>query len=239
MKETGSKEKKVLGMRWRGWAAVTAGTGGLLLLALVVEQGPWWKFFTDRARVQQMVAECGVWAPLAIVALHMAQVVLAPIPGQVIDAVSGYLFGPWWGTLYSVAGVGLGSALAMGLARRWGRPLVARLVSADTLARLDGLSRRRGAAFFFLVFLLPFLPDDAACLLAGLSPLPLGELLLLCVVGRLPGLAVANWVGATAARLSPMQMALFLGGVLLVGGIFWRWQERIEAAVGRLVARLG
>ena len=204
---------------------------GLLVLtvtALLLLQSPPWSFFADRVKVQRLVIECGVWAPLATIVLHVAQVLLAPVPGQVIDVVNGYLFGFIWGTIYSVIGVVVGSSLAMALARRFGRPWAERLIKRETLERLDSYSRQRGALFFFLVFLFPFLPDDVACFLAGLTPLPLVELIMLTALGRLPGIIVANFVGANASELTPTQTAAFIVSLAIIALVFWRYQERIE-----------
>jgi len=181
---------------------------------------------------------CGPWAPLAAILLHVAQVLLAPIPGQVIDAVSGYLFGAAWGTFYSLVGVIIGSSLAMALTRRFGRPWAERLIKRETLERLDGYSQQRGALFFFLVFLIPFLPDDVACFLAGLTPLPLLELVVLAAIGRLPGILAANLVGANAAALTQTQVAFFAAGLAVIALAFWRYQERVEVAMLKITAWL-
>ncbi len=172
-----------------------------------------------------------------MIGLQVAQILIAPLPGQVLGLVGGYIYGPWLGTLINMIGTLLGSGLAMALARRFGRPLVQRFVSPAWLDRLDELAMRRGAAVFFLIFLLPFLPDDAACFVAGLSPLPLKELFLLVAIGRLPGVFIPNWLGAHAADLSPTQwLAIALLLVPLVVA-FWRWQETIERRLLHLVER--
>jgi len=215
-------------------AAVFAGVGGVL----AVWGRPLLSFFRDTERVAAFTRRWGDWAPFVTVALHVAQVIFAPIPGQALDAVNGFLFGPWLGTLFSLIGLGIGSTLAMGLARCFGRPLVERFVDRRLLARLDGFLQRRGALFVFLIFLFPFLPDDAVCFLAGLTPIPLAELVLLAVVGRLPGIFVANWVGASAAEFSPLQWGLLGAVVLVVAVAFWRFQERIEVRLVDLVDQI-
>jgi uncharacterized membrane protein YdjX (TVP38/TMEM64 family) len=136
-----------------------------------------------------------------------------------------------------MAGTLLGSGLAMWLARRLGRPLVQHFVSSQWLDRLDGLAVKRGAAVFFLIFLLPFLPDDAACFVAGLSPLPLKELLLLAAIGRLPGVFIPNWLGAHAADLSATQWLALVLLLIPLAVAFWHWQETIERWLLRLVER--
>ena len=214
---------------------------GLLALAvaaLLIWHRPLLSFFADRAKVQEFVTRFGYWAPLAAILLHVAQVLLAPVPGQVIDAVNGYLFGAAWGTVYSLVGVIAGSSLAMALARRFGRPWAERLIKKETLERLDSYSRQRGALFFFLVFLFPFLPDDVACFLAGLTPLPLPELVVLAAIGRLPGIFVANLVGANTAVLTQTQVAFFIAGLAAIALAFWRYQEKIEMAMLKITAWL-
>ena len=217
--------------RIRGQTIAILGLLALAVAALLIWHRPLLSFFADRAKVQEFVMRFGPWAPLSAILLHVAQVLLAPIPGQVIDAVNGYLFGAAWGTVYSLVGVIAGSSLAMALARRFGRPWAERLVKRGTLERLDGYSRQRGALFFFLVFLFPFLPDDVACFLAGLTPLPLVELILLAAIGRLPGILVANLLGANAATLTQTQAVFFIAVLAAIALAFWRYQERVEATM--------
>lgn len=48
------------------------------------------------------------FAPFIFVLLQASQIVLAPIPGQLIAFVGGYLFGVVQGTIYSLIGAVLG-----------------------------------------------------------------------------------------------------------------------------------
>jgi uncharacterized membrane protein YdjX (TVP38/TMEM64 family) len=217
--------------------------GLILVVAVVVVVGasgwtPLRELLSDPERLRAIVIGWGVWGPLALIGLQVVQVLIAPLPGQVLGLVGGYVYGPWLGTLINMAGTLLGSGLAMWLARRFGRPLVQRFVPPEWLDRLDGLAARRGAAVFFLIFLLPFLPDDAACFVAGLSPLPLRELLLLAAVGRLPGVFIPNWLGAHAAGLSAIQWVAIALLLVPAAAAFWRWQAPVERRLLRLVERL-
>lgn len=97
----------------------------------------------------------------------------------------------------------VGSVLVFVAARRWGEPLVARLVGGEVyrkyVGRLDG-----GGWWLFAIMLFPFMPDDAVCALAGLSTLKFRRFLLVMVVGRIPGstttaLLASEWVTGSAA----------------------------------------
>ncbi|MCX7682660.1 MAG: VTT domain-containing protein [Anaerolineae bacterium] len=199
---------------------------------------PLWDLFNNQRLLSEWVAGFGLLGPLVSIALNAAQVLLAPIPGQFVNVVNGYLYGVWMGVLYSLSGLTLGTALAMGLSRRFGRPLVERLVGAHVLARWDRLLARRGPAFFFLVFLFPLLPDDIACFIIGLSSLPIPRMLLLATLGRLPGLVFACWLGAYATLLPWWAWAMLTGTVALLAWLYLRHQERISNALLALARHL-
>jgi uncharacterized membrane protein YdjX (TVP38/TMEM64 family) len=215
---------------------------GVLLAAAILALVLWgpqvYAFVGDQARVRGWVEGFGAWAPAIIFALELGQVLLAPIPGQAIEAVSGYLFGPWLGVLYAFAGLALGSLLAFWLARRFGRPLAVRLAGEAAVARLDELAERGGSLFFFLIWLFPFVPDDLACLAAGLTPMSTGRFLVLMVVGRLPGIVFSVWVGASLGNVGLVWWAVLFVALALVAFLVWRKGEALQQAMLRLIGHL-
>jgi len=218
---------------------------GGLLLAIVIVPALVWRgelagLFTDRSWVMALVRDAGAWGPAALMGLTVAQIIAAPIPGQAVNLVAGYAFGFWWGALYSWLATLIGSTAALALARYAGRPLVVRLVSPHALDRLDRYAAGRGLGFFFLVFLIPFLPDDVACFLAGLTPLPLRALIAVVALGRIPGVLTAVWAGSQADRLAGQ--GWLVAGALIVLGLFVavRFGRRLQNALLRwLSQRIG
>jgi uncharacterized membrane protein YdjX (TVP38/TMEM64 family) len=217
-------------VRWWVWLLA-----GIALAALIAGLVIWWQpiydFLSDREQIRGWIEGFGAWGPVAIVLLEMIQALLAPIPGQAIEAVSGYLYGPWLGTLYPVIGLAIGSFITFSLARRFGRPLAIRLIGKQSMARLDDLVRRGGAPFFFLIWLLPFAPDDLACLAAGLTPMPIRQFMVLMILGRMPGVFVSVVVGANVARIQPIWWAVLFVGIGIAALVFWRWGQQIQEAV--------
>jgi uncharacterized membrane protein YdjX (TVP38/TMEM64 family) len=223
-------------VKWQGWLVV-----GLVVvgLAAVLTWGPRAGFVADKEQTRSWIQGLGPWGPAAIVLLEIAQVLFAPIPGQGIGAASGYLFGPWWGTLYAWAGTVAGSLLLFLLARRWGRPFAAKSIGAEAMARLDDLAGRGGAPFFFLIWLFPFTPDDLACLAAGLTSMSLRQFLILMILGRLPGVFISVWVGASVAPIKSLWWGLLLVAIAALALILWRWGAQIQKSMLRLAERLG
>jgi uncharacterized membrane protein YdjX (TVP38/TMEM64 family) len=215
---------------------------GVVLIAVIGAVIYWWQsiyaFLSDPDQMRSWIEDLGAWGPIAITFLEMIQALLAPIPGQAIEAVSGYLFGPWLGTLYPMIGLALGSFITFSLARRFGRPLVVKLIGQQSMARLDDLVRRGGAPFFFLIWLLPFAPDDLACVAAGLTPMPTRQFLILMILGRLPGVFVSVLVGANVARIKPIWWVLLFVAIALAALVLWRWGERIQESVLGFIEKL-
>lgn len=225
----------------RRWAPILA---GVLLLAVFLG-GAWlWgrpelrRLFTDRAALEGYLDGLGHWAPAVIVVAEIVQVLFSFVPGQMVGLAAGYLYGPWWGGLLCLLGLGIGTVLATYLGRVLGRPVIERMMGADTLARLARFAER-GRLAIFLIFLFPFLPDDAVCFVAGLLPYSLAEMFILAVVGRAPGVWVSAWVGAQAEQLTLAHMVVISGVGLLLALAAWRFQRPLEAAMFRAIGWAG
>jgi uncharacterized membrane protein YdjX (TVP38/TMEM64 family) len=130
-----------------------------------------------------------------------------------------------------MTGLIIGSTIVMALSRRFGRPLVERFVDSKSVERIDRLVEKRGSLVIFLIFLLPFLPDDAVCFLAGLTPIPLLELVLLAMIGRFPGVFVANLLGSQAQSFELWQWIMVAILFMLVAGLVWRYRMEIREKI--------
>ncbi|GGC69023.1 TVP38/TMEM64 family protein [Haloferax sulfurifontis] len=216
----------------RNAALVRLGVVGIAFAAVAVGVAVFAPQLADPAWVRSAVESTGAFAPLVFVGIQTLQVILAPIPGQALAAVGGYLFGTVVGTVYSMVGVVAGSAVVFLLARRFGRPAVERLVADDALARFDGFADRRGVAGLFVLFLLPAFPDDALCALAGLSPLRLRTLVVLVAVGRLPTFALAAAAGRNAGAANYGTVALLVGIGVVSSVVVYRYRDELAARVG-------
>ncbi len=189
----------------------------MLLLAFAASAFFWgppvWRFLTDRAGIEAFLHSLGPWGPIGLIAVQTLQIFLLPIPGF-FGLLGGFLYGFWAGLLYTQIGTVLGSMIAFFLARWFGRPLVARMVKPDQLARVDAMTRNRGPIFFLLYFWAPYVPKDAMCYVAGLTPMPPFRFLLACFFGRLLGS-----VGATLVGAGVWQIQIPIRGWVLIGAI--------------------
>jgi Uncharacterized conserved protein len=176
----------------------------------------------------------GPLAPVAFVALQTGQVVVAPIPGQMLAGVGGYLFGTWLGTGYSMVGVVIGSTVVFLASRRFGRSYAERVVDQSALRRWDAFVDRGGVPALFVCFLLPTFPDDLLCFVAGLTDLRLRRFLILVVVGRTPTFLAVAYAGTRLSEGVLGQFALILTVLTLGSVAVYAMRDRIVARLHRL-----
>lgn len=212
------------------------------VVVLVVFRDEVFGFFGDPHRVRIWAARFGPGAPIAIIGITATQVIVAPIPGQFAGLAAGYLFGTWVGTAYTMVGLVLGTAAAMLIARRLGRPWVKRFVPEARLERWDRVTKRWGPPVFFAAFIIPGIPDDLLCFVIGLSRLPLGPMLLLVTIGRFPGMVGAAYLGANAGDLPVWVWPVAIAGGIAMSAVLFFFGDRLESlslALGRRLGRKG
>ncbi len=187
-----------------------------------------WKQARDHFRA--ILESSGLAIELAFIGFQTLQVIVAPIPGQLAGLLGGYLFGFWYGLLLTMTGQTIGSLVAMLIGRLFGVQVVRRFVPADLMAKLDTLVSRGGLWNFFVIFVLPALPDDAICFVAGMTRLSLWKLLLVMFLGRLPGMAVLCFVGTSAGEGWSGGWVVF-AAAMCVSFVLWLYGDELEARV--------
>jgi uncharacterized membrane protein YdjX (TVP38/TMEM64 family) len=212
------------------WIALLGLAVGSFLLWLVGEQLV--GLLERAAEARTLITTFGPLAPLVFVLLFALQILVAPLPGQFMGVMSGYLFGAFWGSVYSIIGLTVGAGLAMILARRFGRPLLNRFFEENAVRQWERKLRMRSPVTWALLFLFPV--PDLVFYVAGLSRVPLAHLLLAVISGRSLGLIFANTVGTLSATLPP-EWVVVKWAVLLVAAFFlYRYQRSIR--LGLLLA---
>lgn len=181
------------------WAKLIA-LVAVVLLALgyvvwdITSAGPVSSFLGDHDKVVESVEKMGFFAPALYIVINILQIILAPIPGQVVGGVGGYIFG-WWGVLWTLIGSTIGYFIVILIARKFGRPLLEKIFKKEAVEKFDFALGNNAAIILFLIFLLPGLPDDMVGYMAGLTDIPMKKLLVLITLGHLTTIIITNYIG--------------------------------------------
>ena len=136
--------------------------------------------------LQEFFATLGAAAPLAYVAMVTGEVVLAPLPGAMLYAPGGIIFGGFWGGLLSLSGNVCGAGIACQLMRTFGRPYVERAIDRGSLRKYESRLARSGVWIVFLLRVNPLTSSDFVSYAAGVTTMPVWKLMLGTFLGMAP-----------------------------------------------------
>lgn len=154
----------------------------------------------DQERLKTYLNSFGAFSGVIFFLFQVMQVVIFFIPGEVIQAAGGYAFGTWLGTLISIGGITVGSMILFVVSKRYGRPLVDKLVSKNHFEKLDKiLNSKKINLIVFLLYLIPGIPKDSLIFVCGVSKINLKNFTIYSTLGRIPALIVTSYFGAKVA----------------------------------------
>ncbi len=206
---------------------------GLILLGITLVAVFWgpllWDLLSDQERFKAWIESYEEYAVLVFIATQIVQVILFFIPGEVTQFAGGYIFGTWLGLLLSYVGITLGAVTAFYLARFFEHAAIDLLVDRQTLRRFDRLVYGKSGFWpMFILFLIPGIPKDLLCYIAGLTPMHVVTFVIISTIGRFPGVLLSSIFGDGLAERNWTTVGLSTGIALGLVGIVYLFREPIE-----------
>ena len=187
----------------------------------------------DRQAIIETVNGLGIWGPVILAISIFLQIVVAAIPGHLLIAAAGYLYGFPKGFALTWLTIILSSQFTFWLARTAGKPLVYRLASPKLIDKWNTLAEKQGIIFFLFSFNLPIFPTDVMSYVAGFSNISPRRFLFANIVGHIPVAILLNLAGAYGFELSPAAI-ISICVIGLAMFITWlKYVDRVEARFTR------
>ncbi len=167
---------------------------------------------------------------LVFLGLQCLQVVVALIPGEIIEVGAGYAFGPVEGTLLCMAGVAIASSIIFLLVKKLGIKLVEVFISREKINELKFInSEKKLKRTIFILFFIPGTPKDLFTYFAGLTRIKLSEFLVISLIARIPSV-VSSSIGGHIINQENYLSAIILfavTGVVSLGGM-WLYNKIVK-----------
>lgn len=145
------------------------------------------------------------------------QVVIAFIPGELVEQACGVFFGTWGGLLFCLIGTTVGSSIAILLGNRFGKDLVYAILPKEKIEANEFLTKgRKRDITVFLLFLIPGTPKDLLTYVISLTDMSLPRYLLLTTAARIPSIVTSTLSGEMIA--SAMGGEEVLRGIAILNG---------------------
>ncbi|EOG24089.1 TVP38/TMEM64 family protein [Enterococcus faecium] len=142
--------------------------------------------FKDLNALRGLVGDSIILGPIIFVFIQILQVVIPIIPGGISTAAGVLIFGPYVGFIYNYIGICIGSIIIFLLGRRYGKPFILSMISDKTYNKYIGWldNQNRFEKLFALAIFLPVAPDDALCLMAGLTNMSVKRYTLIILIAK-------------------------------------------------------
>jgi uncharacterized membrane protein YdjX (TVP38/TMEM64 family) len=155
------------------------------------------RMVSDPHKFREYVLSFGPWSAVIFMLFQVLQVVIAVIPGEPVQIAGGYIFGTFWGTVYSTLGITIGYIIVFTCVKLFGFPLVKILVPEKDLNKLSALiNSPKLETTIFLLFLIPGIPKDILVYVAGLTPIKPVLFFIIITIARFPAMLGSSFVGA-------------------------------------------
>ena len=209
----------------------------VLVLGIVVAAWPYiTDIFTEGGvdRLVKRVQDAGPAGVFILLGMQFLQIVVAFIPGEVVQLAAGLMYGPLWGTVIILLGCVISSTAVYQLVHRLGAPFVMGMVSADHLQKFRDFEQTgKLDIIVFILFLIPGLPKDVFTYIVPLTDMEYRKFIGLTTVGRIPGVLASTYAAAGFAEGEILGPVIVIGivAILAVLGIVFR--DKIMDRLGK------
>ena len=146
------------------------------------------------SRVIDDVRNAGPLGFLILLAMQFMQIVVAFIPGEVVQMAAGMMYGPWLGAAVILLGCIISSAFVFVVVHRLGAPFVQDMVPTKYLDKFRAFEESgKLSIVVFILFLIPAMPKDTFTYLVPLTNMRMRDFLILSNVGRIPGIVISTY----------------------------------------------
>lgn len=190
-------------------------------------------------QLKQAIEGAGFFGILICLALQFIQVVVAFIPGEVVQVAIGYVYGTIGGGFLTLFGALFSSIFVFYLVRKLGAPFV----QAMTGNKDSGISKflhnsKNLNSLVFILYLIPGLPKDLITYLVPLTEMRPSHFFVLSTIARAPAIFASTFVASSFASGNYVGMAIvaiIFGGLGILGIVF---NQKIMQIIDKAMTRI-
>lgn len=184
------------------------------------------RFAQNPEKFRGWVESNGLLGKVYFVAIIVFQVVIAVVPGEPFEIGAGYAFGTAEGTLLTMIGIAIGSALVFFIVRTLGVRIVEVFFSVEKIRSLRFIKNsKRLNLLTFIILLLPGTPKDLISYFIGLTNIKFSYWMFIVCVARIPSVITSTAAGdALGIKRYKLAVIFLISTVIIsvIGIIYYR-----------------
>ena len=185
-----------------------------------------------RVYFKEKVNAMGFKGVIFVLLLQILQIVVAVIPGQPMEIVSGMLYGPIGGIFVCLVGIFIGTAIVFYLVRKLGTDFMQLFFSPEKIDSIKNSKIFKNSAKFefimLIIFVIPMMPKDIFIYLGGISPVRPKRFLVIATLARIPGLFLTVYMGNRISNGNFSMVVVLIAIILIIAAIGYFIYSRAE-----------
>lgn len=186
----------------------------MLLLSLVCI--PLVRGYNNLSAIEGFIEDFGVLSVFALLFIQILQIIVALIPGEVVEFAAGALFGPVWGTLICMLGILLGQWLIFTIVIRWGNSVLSAVLDKKFIKKFKFLhDEKKIKLITFILYFLPGTPKDLLTYFMPVTGVNIKAFLSITIFARIPSVVSSTIAGSLYAE-GDIKLTLIVYAVVTV-----------------------
>lgn len=172
---------------------------------------------------KELIESYGKWGVIVAFGIQVLQVIVSPIPGEVIEVGMGLCFGWLGGAVLCLVGGALAAALIMLFVKKYGIKAVELFVSTDKINELRIINNEKKLkTTVFLLYLIPGTPKDPLIFFFGLTKISIWDFIWIQTLARIPSVVTSTIAGEQVTKQNFLVSIIIFAvtGVLALIGMF-------------------
>ena len=175
-------------------------------------------------RLVERVQNAGPAGVLILLGMQFLQIIVAFIPGAVVQLAAGLMYGPLFGSIIILLGCVISSSIIFKLVHVLGAPFVQGMVSTEHLEKFHAFEKSgKLDVVVFILFLIPGMPKDVFTYIVPLTDMPYKKFITLTTIGRIPGVVGSTYAASGFANgeiVGPVVVLVVLAVIAVVAIVF-------------------
>lgn len=187
----------------------------MAIVCLLLYQ-PMMDIFKDPQLLRHQLQNLGIFGQLAFVGIMALQVVFVFLPGEIVEVMAGFVYGPLGGLIACMVGSAIGSSLIYIFVKKFGIRFIEKFIGLDKINEISFLhNKEKRNVLCFIIFFIPGTPKDLLTYFIPLTDMKLSTFLFITTIARIPSI-ITSTIGGHAIGV---ENYLFSIVVFVVTGI--------------------
>ena len=174
---------------------------------------PMMEIFKNPQALRSQLQSLGILGQFIFVGIMALQVIFVFLPGEIVEIMAGFLYGPFGDMLACLLGSAIGSSLIYLFVKRFGIKFIDKLIGLDKLNEVKFLKdKEKRNMLCFIIFFIPGTPKDILTYFIPLTDMKLSTFLFITTIARIPSI-ITSTIGGHAIGVQNYIFSIIVFGV--------------------------